>query len=367
MAAVSSERPGVLIVDDAALIRRMVADIVTSSGEFTVAAEVASGAEAVACCAALDPHIVTLDLEMPGLGGLETLGYIMSESPRPVVVLSGGTSRHGEDLVVQALQLGAVDFVRKPSVGDVLDFETLRVRVLQALHAAKAGRVAPSRVAPRRPWRHDERAAVAHPGGGGEAATAVLVIAASTGGPKALVELCADVELPPGTAGVIAQHMPSGFTQSLAQRLDDVARGAVRESQDGHLLRAGEWSVLGGGHHWVMRRTSVGVVLREDPTNTGTLRPAADPVLGSAVETFGRNVIAIVLTGMGRDGAHGAALVRAAGGKLLVQAPDTAAIGSMPQAALTAAAGADWCGPLGRLPAAILSLCDSSPRVSHRA
>jgi two-component system, chemotaxis family, protein-glutamate methylesterase/glutaminase len=363
---VSSELPGVLIVDDSALIRRLVAEIVSESGEFQVVGEVSSGAGAIAACQALEPSVVTLDIEMPGLSGLETLGYLMSESPRPVVIVSGGTTQRGEDLVVQALQLGAVDFVRKPSVGATLDVDTLRRRVLQALRAATHGRIEPPRLIPRRPWR---------PGGVSPRveshmehvpASRLLVVATSTGGPKALAELCADLVLPPGAAGIFVQHMPAGFTNTLARRLDDLAHDPVTESTDGCPLWSGTWTVLAGGAQWVVSRQDGTSRLRCAPEVGGTIRPAADPLLASAVEVFGASVDAVILTGMGRDGAHGARLVRDAGGRVLVQSPETAAIGGMPQAALDAA-GADWCGPVGQLAAAISTVCAPSPQPSRRA
>ncbi|MBL8960130.1 MAG: response regulator [Gemmatimonadetes bacterium] len=362
----SSDRRGVLVVDDSALIRRLVADIVGESGDFRVVGEAASGAEAIAACLALDPAVVTLDIEMPGLGGLETLGYLMSESPRPVVIVSGGTTRRGEDLVVQALELGAVDFVRKPSVGSALDVDTLRTRVLQALRAATLGHIEPPRVVPRRAWRRESPPRIREERDREVAAGRLLVVATSTGGPKALAELCAGLVLPEGTAGVIVQHMPPGFTNTLAHRLDEVAHDRVRECTDGSPLLAGEWTVLAGGAQWVIVRPHGAARVRMAPEIAGPIRPAADPLLASAVDAFGSHVDAVILTGMGRDGAHGAALVRGAGGRVLVQSPETAAIGGMPQAALDAA-GADWCGPLDRLAAAISTMCASSPQSSRRA
>ena len=362
----SSDRPGVLIVDDNALLRRLVADIVAGSGDFCVLGEAESGADAISACLALDPAVVTLDIEMPGLSGLDTLGYLMSESPRPVVILSGGTTRRGEDLVVQALELGAVDFVRKPSVGSTLDVDTLRVRVLQALRAATGGRIAPPRVVPPRPWRSSGTVRSIPASPAASPATRLLVVACSTGGPKALAELCAELVLPEGAAGIIVQHMPAGFTNSLARRLDEVARGVVRESSQGSSLSAGTWTVLGGGVQWVVAREGAGAQLHVAHDQGGTIRPSADPLLVSAVESFGAQVDVVVLTGMGRDGAHGARLVREAGGRVIVQSPESAAIGGMPQATLESA-GADWSGPLDLMAAAISTVCAVSPRSSRRA
>ena len=366
LGAVSSDHPGVLVVDDSALIRRLVADIVGESGDFRVVGEASSGEEAIVACLALNPAVVTLDIEMPGLGGLETLGYLMSESPRPVVIVSGGSTRRGEDLVVQALELGAVDFVRKPSVGSALDVDTLRTRVLQALRAATQGHIDPPRVVPRRTWRREGPLRRRVDTDGEAPATRLLVVATSTGGPKALMELCSGLALPEGAAGVIVQHMPSGFTNTLAQRLNDVALGRVTESTDGCPVLAGEWTVLAGGAQWVVTRGHDVARLRVAPEIEGPIRPAADPLLASAVAVFESRVDAVILTGMGRDGAHGSILVRRAGGRVLVQSPETAAIGGMPQAALDAA-GADWCGPLDRLGAAISTMCASSPHSSRRA
>lgn len=363
MANVSSDRPRVLVVDDSPFIRQFVVDTVRADGAFEVAAAVASGEEAIAAVAALAPDVVTLDIEMPGLGGLETLGYLMAESPRPVVVLSGHTTRAGVDLVVQALEMGAVDFVRKPSHGEGLDTETLGRRLAAALHAAVGGSVRPPRVVPPRPWRPR----VARPMGDAadEAATRVVVVAASTGGPRTLAEVVAALELPAGTGMVIAQHMPAGFTASLAARLHDVCAYPVRESQPAMPVAAGTVVLAAGGRNWRLAPRD-GVVQWEEDHRASAVRPSADLLLESAAAAFGSATVAVILTGMGRDGAQGARFVRSVGGRVLIQAPETTVVPGMPQAAMDAA-GADLVGAPADLVMAIARGCERIPASSRRA
>jgi two-component system chemotaxis response regulator CheB len=357
MANDSSDALGVLIVDDSPFIRRLVADIVASTPGFRVAGEAHDGLTAIREIHALQPAVVTLDLEMPGLGGLDTLGYIMSEAPRPVVVLSGAESPAGQDLTVLALELGAVDFVRKPSWERSLDRETLARRLTQSLLQAARGRVQPPRQAPRRNWRrdtpHTSRIAIPE----ARRADHLLVLAASTGGPKVLSEVVPRLRLPPATVVLIVQHMPEHFTTSLARRLDELGPRPVAEVADRGWLQGGHVYVAPGGSHVVLTREAVGVqtLLSDAPAMHG-VRPAVDVTLDSAASVFGAACTAVVLTGMGRDGARGAERVRASGGRVLAQTPDSCAVAGMPSAVLATGAATRHATP-DELPDAIVDLC----------
>ena len=326
-----------LVVDDSPLIRRVVGDAIAGTSDLVVAGEAEDGLQAIRCVHQLQPDLVTLDIDMPAMGGLDALGYIMSECPRPVVVLSGHEPAQGGDLTIRALELGAVDFVRKPSWADALDVDTLRRRLLQALREAGNGRVAPlvPRVPPRRGWRRTSDPAtggVPHPSA---PATSVVAIAASTGGPKALAELLPVIPPMRDAAIVVVQHMPAGFTASLARRLHELGPRPVSEACDGMPLLGGHVYVAPGGWHLVAQFIDGTPHLRviDTPPVHGA-RPAADVTFASLAAAFGARCTAVVMTGMGKDGAGGAVRVRACGGRVLVQHPDTCVVSGMGQAVL---------------------------------
>jgi two-component system chemotaxis response regulator CheB len=331
-----SYKPRILIVDDSAFMRRLTTQIVEASGEFVVAGTARDGYDALAQVHALDPDIVTLDVDMPELDGLQTLGYIMSETPRPVVMLSAGVTATGQEATLRALELGAVDFVLKPSGSISLDLEAVSSRLLEALRAAAAANLDGLRMLPRAKLpRHaptDQRAG---------RATQVVVIAASTGGPRALAAIVPHLPRALGAAVLIVQHMPRGFTKSLARRLDALGGIPVAEAEDGTPIIHGLAYLAPGGFHMTVHDGTAGptIMLDEKPSVWG-VRPAADPLFCSAAEVFGAGAVAVVLTGMGRDGAEGTRRVREAGGRAIVQDRDSATIFGMPQAALQRA-GAD--------------------------
>jgi len=349
----------VLVVDDSAFMRRMTSQIIDASGEFIVAGTARNGYEALKQVHTLEPDIVTLDVDMPELDGLSALGYIMSETPRPVVMLSAGTTASGQTATLRALELGAVDFVLKPSGSISLDLPVISERLLEALRAAAAANPAGLRMLAR-PASTDgtERLAIA------SSATNVVVIASSTGGPRALAAIVPHLPRTLPAAVLVVQHMPPGFTKSLAQRLDLVSPIRVDEAQDGEAVMHGRVYVAPGGWHMTVRDDGGGptIALEQSPSVWG-VRPAADLLFRSAAELFGASTVAVVLTGMGRDGADGARAVRVAGGRAIIQDRETATIFGMPQAALSLA-GADRVAPLGEISAAITELVDAVRHVS---
>ncbi len=232
----------VLVVDDSAFMRRLITQILESSGEFKVAATARNGLDALAKIHSLDPELVTMDVDMPELDGLQALGYIMSETPRPVVMLSAATTHSGHDATLRALELGAVDFVRKPSGPISLDLARVTERLLAALRAAAQANVRgvrmlaltrlPARGTPARPTPIIPAvSAKTIPAGAG--ATRIVAIASSTGGPRALAEVIPNLPRSLGAAVLIVQHMPAGFTKSLAQRLHAMSKLPVSEAEAG--------------------------------------------------------------------------------------------------------------------------------------
>ena len=341
----------VLVVDDSAFMRKLVSDVVEASDEFRVVGTARNGLDALKQVHALDPDVVTLDVQMPELDGLQALGYIMSESPRAVVMLSAAESTEGSDLTIRALELGAVDFVRKPTGALSYDVDAMRDSLIGALRAATEAnfRSVPMLARPR--LRTSGALVATH-----VAATQVVVIAASTGGPRALAEVIPKLSRELTAAVFIVQHMPAGFTQSLAQRLNALSPLSVSEAEDGALLRRGHVFVAPGGVHSRLVQRPEGVVVKtDDGASIWGVRPAADPLFRSAALTFGPATIGVVLTGMGRDGAEGLRAIREAGGRAIVQDKETSVIYGMPQAALSHA-GADRVSPLGEVAAAIMQM-----------
>ena len=312
-------------------MRKVIVEMIDGVDGFRVAGTARHGLDAIEKIAELDPDIVTLDVDMPELDGIQTLGYIMSECPRPVVMLSGARAREGVDPVIRALELGAVDFVRKPSGPISLDLDVARGRLHQALHAA-------------REWNLDgvpmlARPALVTPGAWqppSSGATRVICVASSTGGPRALCDVVPRFPAGLDAAVIVVQHMPAGFTRSLAQRLDHLSSLAVREAEDGAPLVHGEVLLAAGGRHLRLTEGERGIVVRlDDAPPVWGVRPAADPCFKDAARLFGPNATAVVLTGMGRDGADGARAILDAGGDAIAQDQATSVIYGMPHAAVT--------------------------------
>jgi len=336
--------PGVLVVEDSALMRAQIVRMIEDSGEFRVVAEAATGYEAIRKVHEVEPDLVTLDLEMPDLGGLDTLGYIMSEAPRPVIILSAHAGR-GAETAIRALDYGAVDFVPKPESGEPGETDRLRILLLDALRAARLARL--SNLGVRMPRSDGGPADGRRAPRQRQEAAAAVAIAASTGGPRALTQLIP--QLPDGlpAAVLVVQHMPAGFTRTLADRIDAVSRLPVREASPGDVIRAGHVYVAPGGRHLLVRREEDGIrLVIDDGAPVWGVRPAADPLFSTVASHFGPRSIGVVLTGMGRDGADGLRVIRDVGGATIAQDAESSVIYGMPRAA---APFADAILPLDRI------------------
>ncbi|MEI2702444.1 MAG: chemotaxis-specific protein-glutamate methyltransferase CheB [Baekduia sp.] len=321
----------VLVADDSSFMRRMLAQSLAKQG-FEVVGEACDGDEAIVLFEDLRPDAMTLDLAMPGLDGIGVLKRMRAAHPGrnlPVIVVSAFSPAHGAR-AVDALAEGAFDLVAKPALGEPLELfvETLRDKVRAA---AGAG----STVATPRPsLSPDAPAAPAGPRslrpGVAPAGSRVLVIAISTGGPRALGELVPHLPSSLGAGGWIVQHMPPGFTASLAERLDRAGKIRIAEATGGESLTPGTLLIAPGGHH--LRIGAGGETELSDEDPIGGLRPRADLTIEDAVKAFGARVVLVVMTGMGKDGLEGARAVKAAGGRVIAEAESSCTVYGMPRA-----------------------------------
>ncbi|MBJ7332144.1 MAG: chemotaxis-specific protein-glutamate methyltransferase CheB [Solirubrobacteraceae bacterium] len=350
----TTTRGTVVVADDSRLMRRVLSQTLRDSG-YDVVGEAEDGDAALQLCRSVKPDVMTLDLAMPGLDGMGVLRTLRRDGLEiPVVVVSAFSPAHGAR-AVDALAEGAFDLIEKPKVGETLsDFgKQLDEKVFAAAgrSARKRSQVngnghvarvrVPVPVAPPRRISHPRRSTSRPP---------VVVIATSTGGPRALAQLMPQLPSPLGAGVLIVQHMPPGFTNSLAQRLDNDSPLNVVEAQGGERIEPGRALLAPGGSHLHLADAKSVRLGNGDPV--GGLRPRADLTIEDVVDRHGANVLLVVLTGMGNDGLAGARAVKAAGGRILVEAEDTCAVYGMPRA-IAEAGLADVIAPLHDMPAAI--------------
>jgi two-component system chemotaxis response regulator CheB len=317
-------RTRVLIVDDSAFVRKAVARMLGDAEDIEVVGAAADGEQGLERARELHPDVITLDIKMPKLGGLETLERLMAERPVAVLLLSSLT-QEGAEVTLRALELGAMDFVDKSSV-EPMSMLSLAGELVTKVRALGTARVrAPRKGVPRRPAPGE--------GGGAEA----VVIAASTGGPTALMSVISALPAGLGAAVFVVQHIPRGFTSSLADRLDARSAIPVREASDGDLVEPGRVIIAPAGIHTRLQRRGarVSVVLAEEPRDV-LHRPSADVLMASAAHVYGPRAVGVVLTGMGSDGTEGLRAILDAGGQTLAEAEETCVIYGMPKAAVGA-------------------------------
>ena len=329
-AATAAARPiRVLIVDDSAFMRRALERLLGSAPGITVAGTAADGVEGVKRALELRPDVITMDVEMPRMDGVSAVAEIMETVPTPIVMVSSLT-QEGTATTIRALEAGAVDCVGKPSALST-ELAGVGARLLEAVTRASLAHLQRRRPRPA-PAAQSTPTPLSPAHGGRLPAHKLLVIGSSTGGPPALTEVVGHLPADLGAAVLIVQHMPAGFTGALARRLDTLSPLPVAEATDGESILTNRVYVAPGAFHLTVGRDRR-LRLDQGPTVHG-VRPSIDVTLESVAAVFGRAASVAILTGMGKDGAEGAAKLEAAGGKVFVQDEATSVVYGMPRVAM---------------------------------
>jgi two-component system chemotaxis response regulator CheB len=344
----------VVVADDSAFMRRLISDVLARA-HMEVVATVANGREAIDACRKFEPDVLSLDLAMPEVDGMEVMRSLRPMKDMRIVVVSSFSEADGVR-AVDALAEGAFDLVPKRAEGGKLqDFlDDLLVKIEAAAFERKRSqrRIAnaktklPEQPKPKPTAKQKVARAKAAAGNGRR----LVMIASSTGGPRALTTVVSKLPADVGLGAVIIQHMPAGFTQSLASRLDSYSALSVKEAAEGDKIERTKALVAPGGQHMHIQRHRVEL---GNEAAIGGLRPCADITIADAVGEFGPNIVLAVLTGMGRDACKGARLVHEAGGIVIAEHGDTTTVNGMPKAVVDAGL-ADGILPIDEISAAII-------------
>jgi len=328
----NSRRIRVLIADDSALMRRILMEMLASDDQIEVVDTARDGKEAVTKALELRPDVVTMDVNMPVMDGLTALQYILLKAPCSVIMVSSLT-QEGAFTTLEALELGAVDFVGKPGGTISLGIKQLKEELIAKVKAAARAKLRPRRpekahaLAPRPP-RPRFRSGI------GQHSLKVVVIGVSTGGPRTLMDILPYLPQDLPAAVLVVQHMPENFTASFARRLDQSCQVAVKEAADGDELMPGKVLVARGGYHLkIEKNTGGGLVTRLSRQPAGALYvPSVNITIQSVLEKVPpRDIVGVILTGMGDDGADMMVEIRKRGGYTIAEAEETAVVWGMPR------------------------------------
>ncbi|PWB51747.1 MAG: chemotaxis response regulator protein-glutamate methylesterase [Candidatus Methanoperedenaceae archaeon] len=345
----------VLVVDDSAFMRKIITNILAESPDIEVIGKARNGQEAIEKVTDLKPDVVTMDLEMPGLDGLHALGYIMSECPTPVIMLSGAESNQA-DVTMTAFQYGAVDFILKPSGNISLDMAKIKDEIVKKVKAAssvqvrKLGFIEEEKksdiveVKSLKEKNDSAKKSIFHK---------IIVIGSSTGGPRALQQVIPLLPSNLHAPVLVVQHMPPGFTKSLADRLNSISSIKVREAEDGDILQSGTVYIAPGDFHMIIKQQKINgdlkdVIALTKGVKVQGVRPSIDVLLNSVAPIFGQNSLGVILTGMGSDGTDGIRKLKLAGGKVMAEEESTCVVYGMPRSVIEQKL-ADYILPIGKI------------------
>src|SRR5262245_17690090 len=324
------ERIRVLVVDDSALMRKLIPNILARDPQIEVVGTAMDGAFALKKIEELRPDVVTLDLEMPRMDGMETLRLIMRRAPLPVILVSTH-SQEGAYSTFEALALGAIDFVAKPKAASAGQLDVIADQLIDKIKVAKrtVGKTIAHPVSEEPPKPVKKNARVAVP------PNRIIAVGVSTGGPNALQFILSRIPAEFSASILVVQHMPEGFTEMFARRLDECCALDVQEARSGDLLLAGRVLVCPGNRHMMVRRMPrVDIAVLNDAAPVNGHRPSVDVLFHAVAQEFGPTSVGVLMTGMGEDGAEGLGAIKAAGGYTIAQSEDTCVVPGMPRAAI---------------------------------
>ena len=325
----------VLIIDDSAYVRKVVTQMLSRSPFIDIVGTARDGREGLAIAEETNPDVITCDLNMPEMDGVAFVREQMARRPTPIVIIS--VASHSGERVLAALDAGAVDFVQKPTalasdrlleVSDEL-LEKVKAAALAPMRRVFAGAGPPSTAAPAMLAPVRARA--------GKSAVDIVVIGISTGGPQGLKVMMPRLPADLPVAIAVVLHMPVGYTEMYAQKLNELTAMPVKEAAEGDEVRPGTVLLAPAGRHLLFRRVGERVVAHLDlrPLDTPH-RPSVDVLFQSAAETFGARTLAVVMTGMGSDGRQGAAWIKAQGGRVLTESEESCVVYGMPRSVVEA-------------------------------
>ncbi|MGG3889085.1 protein-glutamate methylesterase/protein-glutamine glutaminase [Metabacillus fastidiosus] len=333
----------VLVVDDSAFMRKLICDFLSEEEEFEVIGTARNGFDAIKKIEQFDPSVVTMDVEMPIMNGIEALKEIMQRFPRPVIMLSS-TTKEGAENTIHSLQLGAFDFITKPSGAISLDLYKVKDEIKKKVRAAKRANLGNNEQIKKTIKKlstyskmdvvREKRPIVQTVDTSKQ--KAFICIGTSTGGPRALQQVIPDFPSDLNAPIFIVQHMPAGFTKSLATRLDTLSNIHVKEAEDGEIVKNGVAYIAPGGFHLKVVKVGMTLAIKLDqsPLRNGH-RPSVDVMFESVSELSDYKKIAVVMTGMGSDGAKGLTELKTAGNvKVIAESEETSVVFGMPKAAV---------------------------------
>jgi two-component system, chemotaxis family, protein-glutamate methylesterase/glutaminase len=340
----------VLVVDDSALMRRKITDILAADKDIDVIDFAKTGAEAIKKVVQLKPDVITMDIEMPDIDGLTALTYIMNELPTPVVIISANVTP-GSANALKAAELGAVDIVLKPGGEISVNIDNLSQEIVRKVKLASRVDVNKVQAFFNKILRKSEvskklDSKLKH----------IVAIGASTGGPKAIKEILPYLSPEAEAAFLIVQHMPAAFTKSMAERMDWVSKIKVKEAEDGDIVEQGIAYIAPGGFHMLVSMENYVPTIRlNDGPKVHSVRPSVTVMMNSVAECFGSKTLGVLLTGMGQDGVEGMRNIKRVGGITLAEDESTCVVFGMPRVAIQEGV-VDRVIPLGHMGIEIMKL-----------
>lgn len=339
----------VLVVDDSAFMRKELKNILESDPEIKVIATARNGEEGLIKTLELQPDVVALDINMPIMDGLTMLQHIMIKSPRPCVIISSLT-QDDASITFEALEIGAIDYVAKPSGTISLDISKQKSEIISKIKAASKAKLGKkikrTKIGTKklRPLR-------------GDPCSKIVVIGVSTGGPRTLLEIIPKLPMDLDAGVIIAQHMPASFTTTFASRLNSVSKIRVQEAQKGDILENSLVLIAPGGYNMTVTKyiDGKGSMVLLDRSPSTIFVPCINILFNSISRSFGKKVIGVILTGMGNDGVSGLKKIREVGGRTIVEDENTAVVFGMPKEAIKAGA-AEFILPVNEISEKIVEL-----------